>query len=136
MSKFDSVKDLKVFLDHVEKNYPRELDSSIEIAIVSQGSIGGMPTVKIRDMAFGIDWDTGKLIIYTEDPVIKLTPEELQDVRKSISQAHSYHTSLIVRPLMQENKEMKEFLLSLDPSVLSDEQKAYIDGLKKPRNRK
>lgn len=67
--------------------------------------------------------------------MIKLTPDELKDVRKSISQAYSYHTSLVIRPLMQENKEMKEFLLALDPSLLNDEQKAYVESLKKPRKK-
>lgn len=135
MIKFKTLNDLKLFIEHIEKNRPRQLDNTVEIAIVSQGSIGGMPTVKIKDMVEGIDWDNGKFIIYTDEPVIKLTPEELKDVRKSISQAYSYHTSLVVRPLMQEKKEMKEFILSLDPSVLTPEQKEYVDSLKKPKKK-
>lgn len=135
MIKFETLNDLKLFIDHIEKNRPRELNNTVEISIVSQGSIGGMPTVKIRDMVCGIDWDNGKFIIYTDEPVIKLTPDELKDVRKSISQAYSYHTSLVVRPLMQENKEMKEFILNLDPSLLNDEQKAYVDSLKKNKKK-
>lgn len=135
MIKFETLNDLKLFIDHIEKNRPRELNNTVEISIVSQGSIGGMPTVKIRDIVCGIDWDNGKFIIYTDEPVIKLTQDELKDVRKSISQAYSYHTSLVVRPLMQENKEMKEFILNLEPSLLNDEQKAYVDSLKKNKKK-
>lgn len=50
MVKFETLNDLKFFIEHIEKNRPRDLDNTVEIAIVSQGSIGGMPTVKIRDM--------------------------------------------------------------------------------------
>lgn len=50
------------------KTRPREMDKSLEIAVVSQGSMGGSPTVKIKNMVCGIDWDAGKLIIYPEDP--------------------------------------------------------------------
>lgn len=41
----------------------------------------------------------------------------------------------LVRPLMKENKEMKEFLLSLDSSLLNDEQKAYVESLKNTKKK-
>lgn len=51
-------------------------------------------------------------------------------VRKSVSQAHSYHTGIIVMPLMKENKELKSFIESLDPNLLTDEQKVQLENLK------
>ena len=136
MGTINTVSELKSFIDNIAENHKRELESTVEIVIVSQGSIGGTPTVKIKDIACGFDWDNGKLLIFTEEPVIKLTQEELEDVRKSVSNAHSYHTGLIIRPLMKENKEMRDFLISLDPAILTDEQKAYIESVKKPAKRK
>lgn len=136
MGNFNTLSDLKEFIDHIEKTRPRELDKSLEIAVVSQGSMGGSPTVKIKNMVCGIDWDAGKLIIYPEDPLIKLTPEDLEVVRKSVSQAHSYHTGLIVMPLIKENKELKSFIESLDPNLLTDEQKVQLENIKNTKRKK
>lgn len=135
MNKFETLHDVKAFIEHMAKISPRELEKSVEIAVVSQGSIGGSPTVKVSNMSFGIDWDANKLIIQPSEPLIKLTAEELADVRKSVSKAHSYHAGLIITPLIKENKEMKAFLLSLDPNILTDDQRNYVENLKKPKNK-
>ncbi len=112
--------------DFLEKIRPDNLENEVEIVIESQGSIGGTPTVKIKNIQVGFDWDNKKILIYTDTPVIKLTQEELEDVRKSLKQAHSFHT----RPLINALLEMRQFIDSLDKDKLTKEQKEYVESLK------
>jgi hypothetical protein len=121
-----TLNDLKRFIEGVTEE---DLGKKVEVLVVSQGSAGPTPTVKVSDVAFGFDWDTGKLLIHTQEPVIKLTPEELKSVRESVSKAHSYHTGIIVKPLMTENRKLRELLLSIDPSLLNDEQLEVLKTL-------
>ena len=41
------------------------------VVVLSQRGIGGTPATKIERIGLGFDWDHGKLMLYTEDQVIK-----------------------------------------------------------------
>lgn len=122
--------DIKKFIESLTDD---KLEGNVEIVVMSQGSIGPTPTVNIKNIQLGFDWDNGKILIFADAPIIKLTPEDLEAVKKSLSQAYSYHTSKVVMPLMRENKDMKNFILSLDTSNMNDIQKEYIESLKGKR---
>lgn len=114
---------LKEFLGKIRDD---DLNNEVEIVIESQGSVGAKPTVKIKNIDVGFDWDKNKILIYTDTPVIQLTEEELKDVRQSIKQAYSFHT----RPLINSLYEMKKFIGSLDKEKLTPEQREYVDNIK------
>lgn len=120
--------DIKNFIESLPID---KLEGNVEIVVMSQGSIGPTPTVKINNIQLGFDWDNGKILIFADSPIVKLTPEDLDAVKKSLSQAYSYHTSKVVMPLMKENKEMKAFITSLNTDGMTDIQKEYIKSLKK-----
>lgn len=61
------------------------------IVVQSQGHIGGTPTVALRTLGAGIDWDAGKLLLYPEKPLTTLTEADLRDIRASLAKGHSWH---------------------------------------------
>lgn len=61
------------------------------IPVVSQGSLGGQPCVEVKDIVAGFDWDAGKLIISPASPLTTLTPEQVEDIRKSVADGQSWH---------------------------------------------
>jgi hypothetical protein len=121
--------DLKHILDRMSDRQLEE--SSVEVVVVSQGSMGGTPAVDVKHVGLGIDWDNNRVLISPDKPLIALTEEELKAIKKSVSQAHSYHTYLIVKPLMSQVDELKKFIKSLDQSTLTDEQRTFIENVDK-----
>lgn len=66
-----------------------ELD--VRIVIQSQGSVGSTPSVAVREVVAGFDWDNGKLLIYPEQPLTQLTPEDVSAIRDSVRRGGSWH---------------------------------------------
>ena len=50
-----------------------KLSDDLELAVVvkQSGSIGPSASVAVKYMSVGFDWDMGKILIYTEEPVAK-----------------------------------------------------------------
>lgn len=63
----------------------------LAIAVTSQGAIGGTPCVEVETVAAGFDWDAGKLMIYPAQPLTTLSPEQVEDIRKSVAGGQSWH---------------------------------------------
>lgn len=72
-----------------EKNTRRPL--SIEVLVNSPGSIGKSPAVEIVQLAEGIDWNAGRLLLHPSRPLTVMTPEQLKEVSKSVSLGQSWH---------------------------------------------
>ena len=66
-----------------------ELD--VRIVIQSQGSVGATPSVAVRDVVAGFDWDNGKLLIYPEHALTSLTPDDVAAIRDSVRKGGSWH---------------------------------------------
>lgn len=120
--------DLKDFVTRLSE---RELDSTVEVVVVSQGTMGGTPAVHIKNISMGFDWDNKRILISTETPVINLNEEDLLAIKKSVSQAHSFHTYRIVKPLMDEVKTLKNFISTINPELLTEDQKEFVRNMDK-----
>ncbi|QNJ57371.1 hypothetical protein Dolphis_65 [Pseudomonas phage Dolphis] len=82
------------------------------VEVFSPGSIGGTPCVVVEHLQAGFDWDSGKVMLRTQQPVTVLTPEQVADIQTSARQGQSWHA-------YQAHKAMQEKLL---------EAKAQRDG--------
>lgn len=75
-------------------------NATLRVCVFSPGSIGPAPTCEITDISSGFDWDSGKILIDTEEPLTRLSPEDVADIRKSVSRGQSWHA-------YQRHKQMK-----------------------------
>lgn len=75
-------------------------NATLQVCVFSPGSIGPAPTCEITDISSGFDWDSGKILIDTQEPLTRLSPEDVADIRKSVSRGQSWHA-------FQRHKQMK-----------------------------
>lgn len=85
--------ELNLALQHLQRmevvggSHPVEL----AVRVYQPGSLGGTPCVKVTGMHAGIDWDRGKLLIATEQPLTILTAEDVEAIRQSAAKGQSWH---------------------------------------------
>ncbi|MDT3718484.1 hypothetical protein [Pseudomonas oryzihabitans] len=71
----------------------RDADHEVRIVVHAPGSIGGTPSVPLsnRGIQVGFDWDHGKLLLYPEVPLTRLTPEDVAAIHESVKKGQSWH---------------------------------------------
>lgn len=70
------VHELQDLLARIVKYHPRTADYGVSVIVTRKGSIGGTPTSSVREVYGGIDWDSGKLLIKTEDDLQVIKTDE------------------------------------------------------------
>ena len=79
-------------LAHIERIPTRKWDDlRLHILTHAPGAVGGMPGVGVAFVGAGIDWDSRRLLIHPEQPLTKLTPEQVDDITKSVRAGGSWH---------------------------------------------
>ena len=66
-------------------------DWRLVVKTLNPGSVGGTPSVDVTRLKFGIDWDAGKVLIETDVPLTRLTPEDVAAIHKSAKEGQSWH---------------------------------------------
>jgi hypothetical protein len=71
----------------------RDADHEVRIVVHALGSIGGTPSVSLseRGVQVGFDWDHGKLLLYPEVPLTRLTSEDVAAIHESVKKGQSWH---------------------------------------------
>lgn len=62
-----TVNELQDLLARIVKAHPRTAEYVVSVIVTRKGSIGGTPTTEVREVYGGVDWDSGHLLIKTED---------------------------------------------------------------------
>lgn len=95
----------------VAQNYSE--DPEVRLVIKTSGSVGCIPTVGIKTISQGIDWDAGKFLVYTDEPVMKVNQKTIDDLRNEAKKLgwDMYE----VRNLKAEVKKLKAKLNDLQP---------------------
>ena len=93
-------------------------DLKVRIVVCSPGGLGAMPTVEVKSVHRGIDWDSGSFLITPEKPLTVLTQEQLEAVKKAARDAQSFEAYAYNKKLKEENKRLLEEVTVLK-SVLS-----------------
>jgi len=111
-------------------NISTDRDINVRVVVHSPGSLGSTPAVDVKQIAFGIDWDNNTLLIYTDDDLTRLTPEQVNEISESVSKGNSWHSyqsyktqKKEIDDLKNELKQAKNFIKSLVLKELTDEQK-------------
>lgn len=107
----------------------RDKKRTISIVVASEGLMGGTPTVEVKQASLGFDFDSQKVLIFPEQPLTALTPENLEDISKSVNDSHSFHTRQLLKEGHEREKKLHQFLKDLDQSTMTSEQKEYISQL-------
>lgn len=69
----------------------RTLELEARIVVQSQGSVGSTPSVAVSSVQAGFDWDSGKFLIYPEQALTALTPDDVAAIRDSVRRGGSWH---------------------------------------------
>ncbi len=71
------VKELREMLNNMD---PRQYENEVCVEVVRKGSMGGTPTVRVRSGFNGFDWDSGRFILHTFEPVMEIKKEDKRDI--------------------------------------------------------
>ena len=113
MYRVDKVKalDFKSQLDRIHE-VSREFENlKVCIKVERVGAVGSSPTVEVKNVSAGFDWDKGKLIIYPESLLREVDRDELDMINKKMKEAgwNYYEFSNLKR----ENAKLKQKIQEL-----------------------
>ena len=63
---------------------------TVQVVVYQPGSIGGTPTVHLKSIFAGFDWDAGKAMLYLAKDVSPITPEEREVIYRYARDGQSY----------------------------------------------
>lgn len=72
--------------------HPHKASAPLRLVIHQPGGIGGTPTVGVKAIHAGFDWDSNTILIYPEEQLTRLTPDEVAAITKSVSKGQSWHS--------------------------------------------
>jgi hypothetical protein len=107
------VSELKRLLSH--SRYPDEED--VMVVVSGQGAVGGTPKVPIKSAGYGIDWDSGKFMLYPDTPVKRTNADEIKAASKALEEAG--WSLYEMRNLKAEVKRLKAKLATYEDSRLT-----------------
>lgn len=64
----------------------------LRLVIHQPGGIGRTPTVGVKAIHAGFDWDSNRILIYPEEHLTRLTLDEVAAIKKSVSKGQSWHS--------------------------------------------
>ena len=106
----------------LSNNHSHRRDMDVTIVVHSPGSIGSTPSVEVKSIHAGFDWDSGKVLIFPSQPLTTLTPEQITDITDSVRKGQSWHA-------YQEYKKHQEQLEKLSIELDAAKQRiAELDG--------
>lgn len=98
--------------------------------VLNPGSVGGTACVPVTSILAGIDWDNGKVLIATEQPVTLLAPEDVAAIHESVKKGHSWHAFKAYEKQATRIKELEAELVQLKTSDLdSFDLRAHMERL-------
>ena len=106
-----NVEELKQLLERFQSRRDYE-NAPVCIKVERVGAVGAMPTVEIKSVSMGIDWDKGKVIIYPETLLREVDRDELSAIRKKVEEAGWGYYELA--NLKKENAKLKKKLAQLE----------------------
>lgn len=77
------VSELQRLLSH--SRFPDE--EEVVVVVSEKGTVGGSPRVAIKSAGFGIDWDSGKFMLYPTTPVKRTNVDEIKAAYKALEEA-------------------------------------------------
>jgi|GEM_PF-1979442 hypothetical protein len=66
-------------------------EPDVVVSIFSPGTVGAHPSVSVKDLNVGFDWDAGRVVLTTETPLCALTSDQVEDITKSVRAGQSWH---------------------------------------------
>lgn len=92
----------------------RESHSSRELRVTIQksnyGGLSAHQTTEVTAVAAGFDWQAGQVILVPAFPMTELTPDQVQDIQKSVRAGGSWHA-------YQNDRKLRERIAELERQV-------------------
>lgn len=85
-------------------------DPELVVTVQSEGGLGGTAAVAVTGLHAGFDWDAGRVLISTAQPVIGLSAEDVEAIRTSVRQGSSWHAYQAHKQLRERIKELERLL--------------------------
>ena len=71
------LKDLKEYLDGLSN---KDLDRELMVPVYKPGTLGGTPSLSVKEISLGFDWDQGVAHVETGEQLTLLSSEEVSAI--------------------------------------------------------
>lgn len=111
-------------LVNLAEHAPEHQDRRLTVRLHSPGGLAGTPTVDVIGIHVGIDWDSSKVILHTEQQLTALTPEQVEAILKSVRTGQSWHA-------LERERELRLRLeaATSEHDILRDTLQAIVEGV-------
>jgi hypothetical protein len=84
---------LDAALDHFQriKTLNPSRDWRLTVSVRNVGGLTAHQTVEVKSIGAGFDWTAGQVLIEPARPLTWLTPEQVEDITKSVRAGGSWH---------------------------------------------
>ncbi|EFI8984369.1 ead/Ea22-like family protein [Escherichia coli] len=111
----------------LSNRHSQRRDMDITIVVHSPGSIGSTPSVAVRSIRAGFDWDSGKMLIFPAQPLTTLTTEQVADITESVRKGQSWHAYQAYR---KHKEQLEKVTIELEEAKSKlNEQREYYEGV-------
>ena len=88
-------------------------DAEVLVCVQSQGELRGpTPAVSVTEAHAGFDWDSGRVLLSTANPLIALSADQVDAILKSVRGGQSWHAYHM-------HKSLRERIRALEAQVAS-----------------
>ena len=92
-------------------------DPDVMVSVQSQGELRGpTPAVGIIGAHAGFDWDSGRVLLTPAQPVVALTPEQVEAIVKSVRSGQSWHAYQTYKTLRQRCRDLEAQIAQIAPN--------------------
>ena len=93
-------------------------DAEVLVCVQSQGELRGhTPAVAVIEAHAGFDWDSGAVLLSTENPLIALSAEQVAAILKSVRAGQSWHAYQAHKSLRERIRELETQLAARSPET-------------------
>ncbi len=83
-------------------------DAEVLVCVQSQGELRGhTPAIAVTEAHAGFDWDSGRVLLSTENPLIALSGEQVAAILKSVRDGQSWHAYQAHKALRERIREIE-----------------------------
>lgn len=91
----------------------RKLDDEVRIVVHNPGKVGPRSSVVLQSAGYGMDWENGTFELIPATPLTRLTPEDVEAIRVSVSKGSSWHAYQAHKVLHERIKQLEAELAAV-----------------------
>lgn len=119
-------------LTHIQETTGNQRQLRLVVPLHQPGTIGCQPSTEVEYIQAGFDWDAGVVFLRTKQQLTTLTPEQVEDISRSVSQGSSWHAYQREKHLRAQIAAQRQLLERIRPEMTAEDLAAWCRDREAP----